>query len=127
MKTALFLVILTTLSRMALAQQAVSTTDFAQKLAATPQAQLVDVRTPEEFGKGHLKAARNIDYRSDQFAVMAAKLDKSRPVFVYCQVGGRSRAAANWLNKQGYKTVYELKGGFADWSAAGFPVDAQKP
>ncbi|MCY7351853.1 MAG: rhodanese-like domain-containing protein [Cytophagaceae bacterium] len=122
MKTALFLVILTALSRVALAQQVIPAADFAQTLAATPQVQLVDVRTPEEFEKGHLKGARNVDYRSEQFEVLAAKLDKSRPVFVYCQVGGRSRAAADWLTKQGYKTVYDLKGGFQAWSAAGLPA-----
>lgn len=83
-----------------------------------PKAQLLDVRTPLEFEKGHLPQARNLDWRAEEFKTQAAKLDKTSPVFVYCQVGGRSRSAAEWLREQGFQTVYELKGGYVAWAEA---------
>ena len=44
-----------------------SATDFAEQLKQKPEATLVDVRTPEEFGKGHLKNAKNIDWNGNDF------------------------------------------------------------
>lgn len=102
----------------AIAQQTLPVADFARLLSAAPTAQLLDVRTPMEFEKGHLPQARNLDWREGEFKTEAAKLDKTSPVFVYCQVGGRSRSAAAWLRDQGFQTVYELKGGYVAWAEA---------
>src|SRR6476469_9590642 len=74
-------------------------TAFAEKIKATPNAQLLDVRTPEEFASQHLDNAANVNWNSDDFETKAAKYDKSRPVFVYCTVGGRSKKAADKLHE----------------------------
>jgi rubrerythrin len=42
-------------------------------------------------------------------------LDPDKPVLTYCAIGGRSRAAAQYLSGQGFKEVYNLKGGIAAW------------
>ena len=113
-----FLLIFSTLAAAigAQGQQVLAPADFARKLQDTPRPQLLDVRTPTEFAVGRLPAARNVDWRNPEtFARQVAQLDKSRPVFVYCQVGGRSKAAADWLARQGFRTVYDLRGGFRDW------------
>ena len=68
----------------------ISIADFKNKLANTPNAQLVDVRTPAEVSKGSLEGAVNIDFRSTDFATQINTLDKSKPVFIFCQSGGRS-------------------------------------
>lgn len=100
------------------AQEVLPAETFIQKWKATPQAQLLDVRTPAEFTKGHLATARNADWRNQSdFAQQVAQLDKSKPVFVYCQAGGRSKAAAEWLVGQGFRTVYDLQGGYQSWQA----------
>lgn len=96
---------------------------FETKLNATPDAQLVDVRTTEEFNGGHLANARNIDYNAGDFVNRASMLDKSKPVFVYCLAGGRSASAAAELKKAGYKEVYDMKGGYRAWSGAKKPVE----
>ncbi|MGG7036697.1 MAG: rhodanese-like domain-containing protein [Flavobacterium sp.] len=91
---------------------------FADKLKAIQNPQLIDVRTPEEFNGEHIENASNIDWNSDDFVANAEKLDKSKPVFVYCKVGGRSAQAAFKLSQLGFKQVYNLEGGYMKWDVA---------
>lgn len=87
-----------------------SINDFEAKLREnTGIAQLVDVRTPEEYIRGHLKRAINLNFNDDNFEdIVKAKLDKTRPVFVYCFSGRRSTDAAAFLRDLGYKEVYDM-------------------
>ena len=94
----------------------IAPSEFAQKLEFEKNPQLIDVRTPGEFAGGHIDGAKNIDWNGDDFARQASQLDKSRPVFVYCKIGGRSGQAATRLSKMGYQ-VYDLKGGIMKWDA----------
>lgn len=96
---------------------------YQQKLAQLPNAQLVDVRTAPEFAEAHLPNAANIDVKQRSFQDLAAKLDKSKPVFVYCKMGSRSTKAAEILTGMGFTEVYNLKGGITDWTAAGKPIE----
>jgi rhodanese-related sulfurtransferase len=96
-----------------------SPTDYAAQLKATPGAQLLDVRTPEEFAAGHLDNAVNVDWLGADFQSKAAKFDKSKPVFVYCKIGGRSAQAAARLSEMGFSKVYDMQGGIVKWEAAG--------
>ncbi len=89
---------------------------FKRKLAASPDALLIDVRTPQEFDQGHLDNALNIDYHGDDFDQKMAALDKSKPVFLYCKSGGRSGKTFHKLKKMGFKDVYDMKGGYTAWS-----------
>ena len=101
---------------------ALSVNDFEAKLAATPTAQLVDVRTPNEYTRGHLKKSQNINFNDDNFEdLVKTKLDKTRPIFLYCFSGGRSANAANFLRELGYTQVYDMAGGFAKWTASSKP------
>lgn len=93
---------------------------FVEKMAATKEFNLVDVRTPGEFEKGHLENAQNIDLNADDFAMQIAKLDKDKPVFLYCLTDTRSETAADQLRKDGYE-VYMLKGGILKWRAENLP------
>lgn len=94
---------------------------FSEKIKQLPDAVVIDVRTPEEFSKGHLQHAVNIDWNGKDFGSSTAKLDKSKPVFVYCLVGGRSAKAAAQMRDDGFKEVYEMEGGMMKWRAAGLP------
>jgi rhodanese-related sulfurtransferase len=88
-------------------------------LGEVSEAQIIDVRTPEEFNSKHLDNAVNIDISNNNFDAEIAKLDKSKPVFVYCLSGGRSKTAADKMQKIGFKEIYELDGGMLKWNAAG--------
>lgn len=98
-----------------------SAEEFNKKINVTKDLTLVDVRTPEEFSKGHLVNAQNIDYNGDNFKEEVSKVDKTKPVYVYCLSGGRSSKAAQELRGMGYKEVYELEGGILKWRAANLP------
>ena len=63
--------------------QILSVNDFEKKLSATKDAQLLDVRTPEEYAEKHLHDAVNINFNADDFIDKVDHLDKSKPVFVY--------------------------------------------
>jgi rhodanese-related sulfurtransferase len=78
-------------------------------------AQLIDVRTPREFSNGFIEGAKNIDYNGDTFEKQMKKLDKTKPVLVYCAAGGRSENAAELLQEWGFKEVYDLEGGYNGW------------
>ena len=101
----------------------ISVADYDQKLTATPNIQLIDVRTPGEYETGHLKNAVNININGDDFEQQLAKLDKTRPVMVYCRSGGRSSSAANKMEAMGFTEVYNMDGGIMQWRDAGKPVE----
>jgi len=92
----------------------VSKTEFTQ-LMKKSGAQLIDVRTPREFSNGFIEGAKNIDYNGDSFEKQMKKLDKNKPVLVYCAAGGRSENAAELLKEWGFKEVYDLEGGYNAW------------
>ena len=78
--------------------------------------QLVDVRTPEEYDAGHIEKAVNIDFLAEDFEDAIQKIDKDRPVFIYCRSGGRSGRASKLMKELGFKKVYDLEGGYLNWS-----------
>ncbi|WP_298138147.1 rhodanese-like domain-containing protein [Flavobacterium sp.] len=89
--------------------------DYETKLLAIKNPQLLDVRTPEEYAVEHLENATNVNWNGSDFISTVEKLDKSKPVFVYCKVGGRSGQAANKLSELGFKEIYNLDGGIMKW------------
>jgi rhodanese-related sulfurtransferase len=80
---------------------------------------LLDVRTPEEFAKGHIPGAINADINSPDFTAKAAQFDKKQTVLVNCHAGSRGAIASAELAKMGFKTVCNLEGGLDAWKAAG--------
>ncbi len=94
----------------------------AAKILAEGKATVVDVRTSDEFSEGHLKEAKNIDIMSKDFEAKVAGLDKSKPVLVHCQAGGRSTRALPTFEKLGFTQIIHLDGGMNDWLKAGQPV-----
>ncbi len=107
--------------------QKVSTEEFEKKIKELPQAQLLDVRTPEEFADGHLAGAKNLNIFDDDFAAKIEKLDKKKPVLVYCHSGGRSGEAYEALKKAGFTTVLDMKGGFSSWKKEGKKFETVTP
>lgn len=98
-------------------------TDFATKLDALPNEQLIDVRTPDEYQTGHLPHSTLIDFKGEDFREKVAQLDKNKPVMVYCAAGGRSTATVTLLKELGFAEVYELEGGFTRWREAGQEIE----
>ena len=78
--------------------------------------QLVDVRTPAEFEEGHIKNALLIDYYNEDFRKNILKLDRDRPIYLYCRSGNRSGKATLILKELGFTEIIDLGGGYLDWS-----------
>jgi rhodanese-related sulfurtransferase len=78
------------------------------------KAQLIDVREPEEYKKGHILGARNIPL--SQMRQRLKEVRNDQPVFLYCESGFRSARAANFLKKKKYSNLHHLQGGFRKWT-----------
>jgi thioredoxin 1 len=96
-------------------------TEFSEKIKELPSASIIDVRTQDEYSKGHLHNAINFDWNSMEFEKQIATLDKSKPVLVYCLSSGRSSSAATKMRAIGFQEVYEMQGGIIKWRAANLP------
>ena len=89
--------------------------EFKEKLDATEEGYLIDVRTPNEFKSGAIKGSINYNILDGTFSSKIKGLDKTKAIFVYCAKGGRSNNAAKMLLKEGFSEIYDLKGGYGDW------------
>lgn len=100
---------------------AVSPTQATQ-LINREDAQIIDVREPDEYVSGHLPESRNIPV--SKLEERAGELDKFKdtPLIVVCQTGARSSGASKTLGKLGFAKVHNLEGGVNAWRAAGMPV-----
>ena len=91
------------------------TADEAQVLMQREQNYLIlDVRSPEEFAKGHIPNAINIPMDSIGESPPQELPDRNQMIFVYCVKGVRSMNVANRLAHMGYKNIVEM-GGIQDW------------
>lgn len=94
----------------------------AAELATDPSITVIDVRTPEEFGAGHLDGATMIDFYADTFADEISELDPDETYLVYCRSGNRSGQTAAMLAELGFAQIYDLDGGVIAWEADGLPL-----
>ncbi|MHB1146875.1 MAG: rhodanese-like domain-containing protein [Lutibacter sp.] len=90
----------------------ITPTEFKEK---SVNQTIIDVRTPEEYNEGHIDGAININFNDAAFLEQISKLDKSKPVYVYCRSGKRSSAASAEMSKAGFKNLYDLEGGIMNW------------
>ena len=93
----------------------ISKAEFKEKMESLETFQLVDVRTPGEYGRGTIENAINIDYTSSDFETKINELEKTTPVLIFCQAGGRSAKALQVFKNNGFTEVYELEGGYGNW------------
>jgi rhodanese-related sulfurtransferase len=85
-------------------------------------AQILDVRTPAEWNEGIMEEAVMANIYDKDFEQQLGKLDKDKPVAVYCKVGGRSGQAMTKMQEMGFKEIYNLNGGMDAWKSSGKPT-----
>ena len=101
----------------------VSPEQGAATIAAPPPGLVVlDVRTPEEFGEGHLDGAVLLDFYEPDFAAGLAELDPEVPYVLYCRSGNRSGQTLAMMDELGFASVENIDGGIVAWQDAGLPV-----
>jgi len=94
----------------------------AKKLIDAGGVTVLDVRTPGEWSTGYVPSATLANWNDAQFESIVRKLDKKKPVVVYCAVGGRSAKASARLTELGFTNVMDLSGGISAWKNANLPV-----
>ena len=95
------------------------TVEEMKSLLQLEDIQLIDVRTQQEYQTGHIKNAKNIVYLGNNWEEDIRKLDKDKPVLVYCERGKRSAKCSDILLEAGFKKIYDLKGGIQEWKFSG--------
>ena len=100
----------------------VSAEEFKDLNTGRADAILLDVRTPDEVAQGVIKNAANIDFYDGSFMTALDKLDKSKPVLIYCRSGRRSGVAMSKMSELGFTEIYNLQGGIIEWANAGEEV-----
>ena len=98
--------------------------EAAEKIKA-PNVFVLDVRSKDEYGTGHLEGAKLIPVGELRQRIGELDKMKDKIVLAYCHSGMRSRTAASILASAGF-TVMNLKGGISSWTAAGNPVNRGK-
>lgn len=90
--------------------------------------ELIDVRTPAEFGTAHVRFARNMPLeRFDSAGFLGTRADhRDKPVYVICHSGGRAAKACAALQAAGCRQAINVEGGTEAWIAAGLPVERGK-
>jgi rhodanese-related sulfurtransferase len=101
----------------------ISATEFNMLLRSEKETWLLDVRTPEEFKKGHLAGAININFYDPDFEEKLLALNQNKKYLVYCASGGRSTKTSQTLASSGRLQVYNLEGGITAWVKQGLPVE----
>jgi rhodanese-related sulfurtransferase len=100
---------------------AVSTLEATQ-LINRRDALVLDVRSGDDYARGHILHARSMP--SAQLAGRFDELQKfkSRPIILACQNGTAAGGSCAELRKAGFTEVYRLTGGVSAWTQAGLPV-----
>lgn len=101
----------------------ISASEVKTLMQDNPEIEILDVRTPAEYGAGHLKNSENLDVFGSEFSKTIKNLDPEKTYLVYCAVGGRSNQAARIMQKQGFNSVYNSKEGFTSLKKVGIEVE----
>jgi hydroxyacylglutathione hydrolase len=97
----------------------------AQLRNGADNVQIVDVRGPDEWRRGHLPGAIHIP-----LAALPERIDelsKASPIVLHCKGGGRSSIATSFLQARGMPNVSNLAGGYEGWVKSGFEVERDAP
>jgi len=99
----------------------VSSKDAAE-LINSEQPIILDVRTPQEYQRGHLPNSVLIPVQQLQQRYRELGSDHNREVLIYCATGNRSTVASKILIDSGFKHIVNMRGGIYDWSRKNYPV-----
>jgi len=102
----------------------VSVEDTRARIAADPNAKLIDVREDNEWEAAHAAAAIHLGKGIIERDIESTVPDKSTELILYCGGGYRSALAADVLQNMGYTNVWSMAGGWKAWKESGAPVES---
>jgi len=83
---------------------------------------LLDVRTANEFSRGHIQGATLLPLQELQFRAGELEQYKNQPVLIYCATGNRSTTASKILLDMGFKDIMNLRMGIMGWASKGYNI-----
>jgi rhodanese-related sulfurtransferase len=86
------------------------------------KANVIDLRTEEDFKSGHLPNAKNVALENLESSLKSLKLEQKYPVVVIGRGSAHSQKAAKELRALGYAEVGVLEGGINAWQTSGLPL-----
>jgi len=101
----------------------VTVADTRDRLAANPNARLIDVREDNEWDEAHAAGSEHLGKGIIERDIETRVPGKSTELILYCGGGYRSALAADVLQKMGYTNVWSMAGGWKAWKEAGAPVE----
>ena len=101
------------------------TASEATRLLNHENAIMIDMRGDKEYRDGHIVNAVHLPVKDRE---VGNRLDKyrDRPLIVYCNSGQQSAQLCGKLRKQGFESVYNLKGGALAWQRSELPLTKGK-
>ncbi len=87
---------------------------------------MLDVREEKEFADGHILDSVHIPLGKLKERLGELENLREKSIIVSCRSGHRSAVACGQLRKEGFETVYNLKGGVMAWQNAGLPLQKNK-
>ena len=83
--------------------------------------QVLDVRSPGEWKKGHVPGALHMFV--PELRNRANELDRNEPTAVYCGSGYRASIATSILKPLGFKELWNVPGSWEAWKKAKLSVE----
>ena len=77
---------------------------------------VVDVRSQKEFLQSHVPGAKHIPFEHLETRFRAEVPKETKHILVYCSQGERSRLACDFLSRDGYTTLVNMRDGFQKWT-----------
>ena len=103
----------------------VVTAEEMQEFSEINDVKLVDVSIAESQNEAHIENPQNIDYLSPNFDKEINKLDKSKPVIVYCKSGNDSVKCVEKMEEAGFIKIYDVDESIAKWKFKGFDIKSK--
>ena len=94
--------------------------ELAARVEDVNEVSVVDVRSPQEWAKGHVRGARHIFL--PELPGQLQTLDKRKPTAVYCDSGYSASIAASLLQSHGFEGS-NISGSLLAWKSSGLPME----
>jgi len=101
----------------------VTVADTRARLAANPDARLIDVREDHEWTKAHAAGGIHLGKGIIERDIETTIPNKSTELILYCGGGYRSALAADALQRMGYTSAWSMAGGWKAWLECGAPTE----
>lgn len=101
----------------------INTEEMEALIVKAQNLQIVDLRTPGEIEQGYIGNPVFINFSEGNLEEKLGKLDREKPIVIYCAAGGRSGKASKVIVSLGFKTMYDYIDGFNGWATANKPIN----